>query len=153
MAKSKELDIVGNITPGEAPHVVKTSKEASKELLEKYMNEETRLVEGRFKIIGMPDGTPQTIIFRKYPGIPEFNKSMISGGIYKIPLYVARHLQGFDVTARAVGGQIHSCQCVKHRYKVSKDDMPKENMDNVLTEPNKYDKRYSFESLEFEKAL
>ena len=152
MVKSKDLDISSNTTPNSSPHLTKSSKEASKELLNKCISEETKLVKGRFKNYETPGGSVKVII-RKYAGVTPFDQVLKDGEIYEIPLYVARHLQGYDVTAKAVGGRINSCAYAVHQYKNSKDDFPTQNMDQGMTVPIIHKRRYGFESLEFENAI
>ena len=151
MAK-KDLDVSGNITPTGSPHISKTDKEASKKLLDKFIDEETKLVKGRFKN-HENKGCSAKIIVRKYPGIPVFEREMQDGEIYEIPLYVARHLQGVDVTAKAVGGRINTCAHGVHAYKTGKDDFPSKNLEEGMSVPIIFNKRYGFESLEFENAI
>lgn len=150
MAKLKEVS--ETVTPTDAPYISKEDKELTKEKLNKFIAEETRLVKGRFRNHETPGGSAK-IIVRKYPGIPHFEKSMNDGEVYEIPLYVARHLQGFDVTAKAVNGRINSCAHAVHGYKTDKESFPNNNLDSGISVPIIFKRRYSFESLEFENAL
>ncbi|MBE3085567.1 MAG: hypothetical protein IMZ64_05045 [Bacteroidetes bacterium] len=156
MAKEKKLDVIGNITvSSEVPTFTQSEKESAKQKLQQFVDEEGfKMVRGRFRILDCPDGTPDKIIVRKYKNVPVFTKTMISGGTYEIPLYVARHLQGYDVTATHIGGEIHSCAYAVHGYiNKSEAGLPEHNLDQRFTEPKTYVRRYAFESLEFEKAI
>lgn len=150
MAKLKEVS--ETVTPIDAPHITKEDKELTKEKLKRLIEEETKIVKGRFRNHETPGGST-TIIVRKYPGIPAFEKNMRDGEVYEIPLYVARHLQGYDVTAKAVGGRINTCSYAVHGYKTDRDGFPDKNMDSGMSVPIIFKRRYSFESLEFENAL
>jgi hypothetical protein len=153
MAKKTELDIAGNTTSLiHTPHITKEAKEASKALLDKFIQEETKLVKGRFKNHENPGGMVKVIV-RKYPGISHFEKEMWDGKEYEVPLYVARHLQGFDATAKAVDGKINTCAFAVHSWKTEKDKFPERNLDEGMTVPLFYKRRYGFESLEFEKVM
>jgi len=155
MAKSK-IDVIGSVTPIDGQQFSEKQKETGKSKLERYKDQEAyKMVKGRFRIIDMPDGTPEKVHCRKYKGVEPFEKTMISGGTYEIPLYVARFLQGYDVTAEAIGGQIHSCSYALHGYVTQAEGMPEHDLDGVqkFTEPKKYIRRYAFESLEFENAM
>ncbi len=153
---AKNVDVSKSTTPTiEVPHLTKTSKEASKEMLDKYIAEETKLVKGRFRHYETP-GKTERIMFRKYPGIPMFDKWMKDGEVYEIPLYVARHLQGFDVTAKQIDGKVNSCRHVVHGYKTTKDEFPTRPLDGEtpsISEPKQTKARMGFESLEFENLM
>lgn len=102
MTKEK-LKITGSITPAvESVHVSQTTKEAAKEKIQELIREETRLVKGIFQYFETPGGTT-TVSIRKYPGIEPFKKVMTDGYMYEVPLYVARFLNGVDVSAGALG--------------------------------------------------
>jgi hypothetical protein len=101
MSKEK-INVASSVTPIEVPHISKTVKEAAKDKLKEFMNEEIKMVKGMFQNFETP-GASATITVRKYPGIPPFTKCMQDGFIYEVPLYVARFLNGTDVTAGALG--------------------------------------------------
>ena len=99
---TKNINIRDSVTSTiEAPAVGTNVKELAKERLRKFIEEERRLVKGIFQCFESP-GSTQKIVVRKYSGIPMFEKTMTDGEIYEIPLYVARHLNGVDVTAGAL---------------------------------------------------
>lgn len=100
---SKNLNKVSeSVSPANTSvHMSKTTKELAKEKLEEFMKEELKLVKGMFQCFETP-GSSQKIVVRKYKG-HVFEKVMTDGMIYEIPLYVARHLNGVDVTAGALG--------------------------------------------------
>ncbi len=113
-----------SVTPSsvEVPHIAMSTKELAKAKLQEFIKEETKLVKGIFKCFETP-GSIQKIIVRKYPGIPIFEKEMVDGMTYEIPLYVARHLNGVDVTAGALGdsrtrnSMIGTCSFPIHGFK------------------------------------
>ena len=133
-------------------------EELAKDLLNKFIQEEIRLVKGRFRCFETP-GASMKIQIRKYPGIPMFSKMMTDNEIYEIPLYVARHLNGVDVTARAIDGKTHSCSYPVHGYKMSgnNDLQPSIEGNEGVPVPIpgvvKRVRRVGFESLEFDAML
>lgn len=135
--------------------VIPTAKQLAKEKINKLMVEESRLVKGRFRNFESP-GAPQRIIVRKYLGIPVFDKIMEDQKMYEIPLYVARHLNGIDVSAKACGGKIHTCAWPTHSFQWENDKpMPGSRMDDQgipvpIIGVQKWNRRYGFESLEFD---
>lgn len=142
------------VTPAaEAPHIVKSGKELAKEKLKKFIEEETKIVKGRFRCFETP-GSIQKISVLKYPGVPMFQKEMIDGEVYDVPLYVARFLNGTDVTAGAIDGKVHTCSYPIHGFKMHGNELtPSAIGDNGIPVPIigvvKRNRRYGFESLEF----
>lgn len=122
MVKKNNIDISESVTPSvsiESPAVhTKPSKEVVKDKLKKFIEEETRLVKGIFQFFECPGGSIK-IQVRKYPGVPMFEKEMMDGCEYEIPLYVARHLNGIDVTAAALNGRVGTCSYPVHGFKMS----------------------------------
>jgi hypothetical protein len=160
-----KLNIAENITPtAEAPYVSKSVKEIAKEKLQEFIKEETRLVRGIFQCFETP-GSSVKITCKKYPGIPHFEKTMTDGETYEIPLYVARHLNGSDVTAGAVPNDktrstnIGSCSYPVHGFKWSGQQAPQSALgmgahgESGIPVPivgvAKRVKRFGFQSLEF----
>jgi hypothetical protein len=154
-----------SVTPAvEAPHVASSVKELAKERLNKFIEEERKLVKGIFKCFESP-GSTQKIVVRKYPGIQPFEKEMTDGMSYEIPLYVARHLNGVDVTAGAMGDankknpMIGTCSYPIHGFKWNNGDMPPNSQigDRGIPVPivgvQKRFQRYGFQSLEFGAAI
>ncbi len=135
----------------------KTKKQMSSDLLKKFIDEETVLVKGKFRNVEVPGGS-QRIQIKKYPGVPMFDKVMEDGHIYEIPLYVARHLNGVDVTARQVNGKIHTCEYPTHGFKWEDGKTMPTCMEDrgipvPIIAPTKWNRRYAFESLEFDLAM
>ena len=128
---SKKLNVSGSITPT-APteysfHIAKPSREVTDVKLKELIVEETRLVKGIFQCFETPGSTTK-IIVDKYPlrlGVRKFEKEMTDGETYEIPLYVARHLNGIDVSAGALSGSanrntnIGTCSYAVHGFKWS----------------------------------
>jgi hypothetical protein len=135
-------------------------KEDAAKKLKKFVEEERQLVKGRFRCFESP-GSRQRIMHKKYKELQMFDKWMIDGEVYEVPLYVARYLNGVDVTAGAIDGKIGSCSYPVHGFK----------WDQVSTMPSsalgtgpggepgipvpivgvaKRVRRYGFESLQFD---
>lgn len=136
----------------------KSKQQILEEKLKPFIEEETKTVKGRFKNYETPGGYAN-IYCGKYPGVPHFKKAMLDGEIYEIPLYVARFLNGVDVTAKACGEKINTCSYPIHSYKYDRNgpmvqSTQDENGNIVFNETSKkWNKRYGFESLEFDKAV
>lgn len=122
--------------------------------LEKFIKEESRMVKGRFKNYETPGGNlPLTC--GKYPGQPIFNKVLQDGQVYEVPLWVARHLNGIDVTAKSINGQIGSCSYPIHGFKwdagksAPESQMGADGTPVPVVTVAKRTQRYGFESLDF----
>lgn len=134
-----------------------TPKEIAKKKLDKIIEEEgKKLVKGRFRNYEVPGGSAE-IQIRKYPEdkVPMFKKKMMDNEIYEIPLYVARHLNGTDICAEALGGKIHTCSYKVHGFSIKQDGSLADAQQDGAGVPvpiitDKYRKRYGFESLEFD---
>lgn len=166
MSKKEKIDVASSVTPAvEAVHVSKSVKEAAKQKLQELIKEETKLVKGIFQNFENP-GAMQKIIVRKYPGIPPFEKEMWDGETYEIPLYVARHLNGIDVSAGALGDpsrrnqNIGTCSYPKHGWMLAgKNSDPSVSpigeggIPVQIAGITKRVKRYGFQSMEFAGAV
>lgn len=135
-----------------------SKKELGKEKLDQLIKEETRLVKGRFVNKETPGGSLRVQI-RKYPNIPPFDKVMMDGESYEVPLYVARHLNGLDASAKGCGGKINTCSWPTHGFKWDPDKpMPSstEGMGGIpvpIIGVQKWNRRFGFESLEFDTSI
>lgn len=122
-------------------------------LLKKFIDEETKMVRGRFRIYETP-GASQKITVGKYPGVKIFEEVMTDGQMYTIPLYVARFLNGVDKTAKACGEKIHTCSYPVHGFLANDGLAPSQGGDVGIPVPiigvQKRNRRYGFESLEFD---
>lgn len=140
MAKEK-INVLDSVTPViEAPVITKTEKELAREKLERYRKEEMRMVKGIFQNFETP-GMAATIQIKKYKE-HFFNQTLDDGKEYEIPLYVARHLNGIDVTAEAINGKLGTCS-----YPVCSHIMDKDG--NPLVNYAKRKRRYGFQSMDF----
>ncbi len=125
-----------------APREIKNPK-----LLE-FMKQECVPVKGIFKNYECADATAH-IIQSKYPRHPElnptpmFNQVLQDGQEYEVPLWVARWLNGTDITATARDGKIGSCSYPKYEY-----NLP-EGSANLVPIAGAGKQRYGFQSLEF----
>lgn len=138
---SKKINVMESVTPTiEVPVLSKDRKQLAKEKLDQYMREETVLVKGIFQNFETP-GMATTIQVKKYKD-HFFNRTLEDGKEYEIPLYVARHLNGIDVTAEGINGKLGTCSYPVSSYVMDKDGNP-------LVNFAKRKKRYGFQSLEF----
>ena len=103
-------------------------KEHARRKIEELIKEETKVVKGVFHNYETPGGSA-TITVEKYKGVPKFAKPMMDGWTYEIPLYVARFLNGIDVTAGALAEnrnpetqKIGTCSYVIHGFKMNGPD-------------------------------
>jgi len=132
-----------------------SEKQASKEKLNKLIAEETKTVKGRFRNYETPGGSLRVQV-RKYPGIPPFDKIMFDNETYEVPLYVARHLNGVDVAAKACYGKVHSCSYPTPGFIWEQGkNMPASTQDDQgvpvpIIGVAKWNRRFGFESLEFD---
>jgi len=130
-------------------------KQLSKEKLNRLIAEETKLVKGRFRNYETPGGSLRVQI-RKYPGIPAFDKMMNDNQMYEVPLYVARHLNGVDKVAEGCNCKINTCAWPTHGFQWEADKpMPMSRLDDggipvPIIGITKWNKRYGFDSLEFD---
>ena len=143
-----------------APHVAKGIKEAARQKLDEFIKEETRMVKGIFQCFESP-GASLEIYVKKYPGIAPFRKVMMDGFTYEVPLYVARHLNGTDVTAGALGDpatrnpQIGTCSYPVHGFLWRPGENAAPSRTGELGAPvplvgiTSRVKRFGFQSLEF----
>lgn len=122
--------------------------------LKKIMDEECKVVRGRFKNYESP-GSPLPLTCGKYPGQPLFNKVLQDGEIYNVPLWVARHLNGEDKVAKELDGKIGSCSYPIHGFKWDdgKSAPTSQTGGDGVPVPvvgvAKRNQRFGFESLEF----
>lgn len=136
-------------------HITKSKKEILMEKLRPLIEEETKEVIGRFRNFECPGGAA-TITVRKYPGIPTYCKVMNDGEIYTVPLYVARFLNGVDITAQR--RKIYTCSYPVHGFLWSGSNntpAPISKLDpHGVPKPAitvaKYNQRYGFESMAFD---
>jgi hypothetical protein len=162
---SKKLNINESITPNSVEPISNSAKEAAKKKLKEFMQEETKLVRGIFKCFETPGSTVK-ITVKKYPGIQHFEKSMTDGMSYEVPLYVARHLNGIDVTAGALGDpdrrnqMIGTCSYPIHGFKWERGQEAPRSIEGMggagesgipvpIVGVSKRYQRYGFQSLEF----
>lgn len=141
----KTLKVTDSVTPQtiQVP-VTEDKKAAAKKKLEGFMKEELRTVKGIFQFFECP-GMGAKITVKKYPG-HMFEKQMEDGREYEIPLYVARFLNGIDVTAEAIGGKLNTCGYPVHSHIMDKNGMP-------VVSAQKIKRRFGFQSLDFGGSL
>lgn len=121
-------------------------KKANMSELKRMWKDESRIVKGRF-LCFEPIGGSVTFVFRKYPWDQATEYTFIDDKEYDIPLAVARHLNGIDITAKKIDGKIHTCSYPVHQYKKQKDsDVPAPDI-------GKYTRRFAFQTLEGQTAM
>lgn len=174
---AKKVDISESITPAVGSmNISRANKELTNEKLKELMKEEGKLVKGIFQSFENP-GATEKITYKKYPtpaemrkrgsdgGLPPFEKWMTDGQEYEVPLYVARFLNGVDISAGALGETavkntiIGTCSYVVHGFKFSGDQpapsqmgMGPEGQTGIpvpIIGVAKRKKRYGFQSMEF----
>lgn len=123
--------------------------------LKRFMEEESKIVRGRFKNYETPGGN-LPFCAGKYPGQPLFRATFQDGEVYEVPLWVARHLNGVDKTAKAIDGRVGTCSYPIHGFKWDPSKPAPESHlggDGVpvpIVGVQKRKQRYGFESLEFD---
>lgn len=143
---AKKIDVSASVTPNSPPvsGSVTDRRTLGKEKLEKYMKEELKMVKGQFRFFEC-EGMSTKVTVIKYKG-HVFEKEMRDGETYEIPLYVARFLNGVDVTAEALDGKLGTCG-----YRISEHLMDKNGSPMVVQ--NKSKRRFGFNSLDFGAAV
>ena len=127
---------------------------SKKERIEQIKKDELRLVKGRFKFYKCPGGST-TVQVKKYKDVPEFKMVMADGGVYEVPLYVARFLNGLDFLAEGIGRRLNTCSYPVHAWAWPKGQaMPNQGQicgDTIvpILSVGKREQRVGFESLEF----
>ncbi len=157
---AKDCPMVKN--KDESAEIPSGATTSPKEKLRRLIEEETKMVKGRFRFHECP-GAMQKIQCQKYPGVPMFSMDMVDGEIYTIPLWVARHLNGVDVSAGACSDspnpKINSCSVPQHDYLwADGSDLPNSGLSDGMQPVRKigvkkWDRRFSFESMEFDVAI
>ena len=141
---NQEIDYLSEALTAESP----------KDRLKKLIEEETKMVKGRFRCFETPGGSLRVQI-RKYKEVPMFDKTLVDNEIYEVPLYVARHLNGVDHLAKAVNGKVNSCAYPVHGHIMIGNDWAPASFDSngnplPTTQITKWVRRYGFESLQFD---
>lgn len=138
---NKKINVAEAVTPSvEIPVMGEERRALGKRKLEQYMKEEIKTVKGIFQFYECP-GMSTKITVKKYPG-HMFEKTMTDGKEYEVPLYVARFLNGIDVTAEAIGGKLNTGGYPVHTHIMDKNGMP-------IVSHEKIKRRFGFQSLEF----
>ncbi|NGX57243.1 MAG: hypothetical protein K940chlam3_00129 [Chlamydiae bacterium] len=125
-----------------APSIIHSNKDAAQKELQTFIEEECKPVKGIFKNYECVGGSAK-IIQHKYRGQPLFSKTMEDGKEYEVPLWVARWLNGIDVTAKALNGRIGSCSYARHQHSVDR------NTGQPIQVEGQRRQRYGFQSLEY----
>ena len=127
---------------GKSPAVVRPERESNRQKLLSFMKDECKPVKGIFKNFECPGGSVQ-ITQHKYPNQPPFNQVLEDNKEYEVPLWVARWLNGIDITATARNGKIGSCAYPKYNYEIP------EGQATPVPMIGEYKQRYGFQSLDF----
>ncbi len=136
--------------------IPKTKEELAYEKIKPFIDEEGhKMVRGRFKNYECPGGSADISVQKYHPKyVKPFHMRMFDNEVYEIPLYVARFLNGIDVTAAA--RKIHTCAFPTHGFKWDKnEDAPKSQVDQEgkivpIVTVAKWNRRYGFESMAFD---
>ena len=91
---------------------------SSRDRLEKLQKEESRCVEGVFRFHECPGGT-LSVPMKKYRG-KVYKVNLKDGETAKLPLWVARWINGYDASAQARDGKIDSCGYPIHAHTVDR---------------------------------
>jgi hypothetical protein len=156
---AKKIDIAASVLSTPTAHVSRETKDLVKEKIAELIKEETVIVRGIFQCFESP-GATATITCRKYPGVQMFSKTMKDGNVYDIPKYVARFLNGTDVSAGAVDNPnkgttlIGTCGYGVHGFKMDpQGELQQSREDNGIAVPivgiTKTVRRYGFQSTDF----
>lgn len=127
-------------TEARTVHITKEAKELAKDKLKELIQQETKMVRGIFQNLECPGGAA-TITVQKYPGVPKFTKTMTDGAEYEIPLYVARFLNGVDISAGALGDpnkkdtKIGTCSYPVHGFLSKGDSLVKSDYNPEIAVP------------------
>ena len=142
-----------------------TPRQAAAKKLKKFMEEESKMVRGRFRSYKNP-GAFEKVTFKKYPtpaemrergelgGVQPFEKWMKDNEIYEVPLYVARFLNGTDITAESINGKTNFCSYPVHSFLSNGNELATCVLDSAgipvpAAMTQKFERRFGFESLEF----
>jgi len=132
-------DIIGSITPTQAPNLVRPEKEQIKAKLEEIIAKDTKIVKGTFVYEEYPGSHFHFKLPAKYKGV-SFDKDMQDGQVYEIPKWVADWINGRDESKDAFNPNAnkvtHSCQVPKNKFQVGKDELPKLNLDSDMVVDN-----------------
>jgi hypothetical protein len=132
---------------------VKLTPKESKALMQMHMKEDLKMVEGVFRNHICP-GASETVQLRKYPG-HFYNRVLKDGCRYRVPKYVAQHLNGIDRVADKIGGLTHTCSKVNCAWQLGKDgSLPASEDDGSgnlqpVKKIESWTRNWSFDSLEF----
>jgi hypothetical protein len=140
--------------------VVSPEKETAKEKLRKLVEDETKMVKGRFRNYESP-GARARVQIKKYKDVPMFDMWMSDGQVVEIPLYVARHLNGVDKGSPNIGYRTNTCSVPIHEWRHGMNDpLPRSelgigpggepNIPVPLVTTKVYRRRFGFDSLEFD---
>lgn len=156
-SESGSVAVLDEINVDRDVSIPRSKKQIAQERIRPIIDEGIKLVKGRFKNYESPGGTAQ-ICVKMFPEVPEFNKVMIDGNVYEIPLYVAKFLNGVDMLAGGTGGKTHTCSYAVNGFKWEDGQAaPTNQLDGqgipvpIITVA-KWNRRYGFESLEFDSA-
>ncbi len=125
-----------------APRIIHSNKEAAQKELQTFIEMECKPVRGIFKYYECP-GASTKITQHKYPGQKIFEMVMQDGMEYEVPLWVARWLNGIDITAKACNGKIGSCSYARHQYSIDK------NTGQPIQVEGQRTQRFGFQALDF----
>lgn len=113
--------------------------------LKNLMQEESRMVTGKFIYHELPGGYVD-IFQRKYKDLPVFEQRLYDGYTYTIPLWVARWLNGIDKASGAYQGVINSGAFPIYKHEQTTDwNGQIRNLEPI----GRWTRRFSFQSMDF----
>jgi hypothetical protein len=141
MAKSsKDLDIVGNVTPTSTPSLIKPEKEHVQKVRKDVIEKDARMVKGTFVYEEYPGSHFPFKIGPKWKELPIFEKDMWDGQTYTIPKWAADWINGRDESKDAMNPNsnkvTHSCQIPKNKMQIKKDEFPQLNLETDMVVDN-----------------
>ena len=138
------MEGAGNIVPGAIRGATRRSAEENKAKIRKLMEEESKMVKGKFIYHECPGGHVD-VFQRKYKDLPAFKQTFVDGMEYTVPLWVARWLNGVDKAAGAYEGVINSGAWPIYKHETVEQWGKSLNLQPIGT----WKRRFSFQSMDF----
>lgn len=146
-----ENKIIPSVTATEVSSSSSLKKDQAKKRLEEMIPRQMQLVEGTFVNEETKTANLNLDLPMKCVGIPPFKMVLEDGKTYKIPRWVANHLNGIDelkdILNPEADKRVHSCEYGVSSFNIAKSEMPGVNLDyvgSVSVLNVKYIKRFRF---------
>jgi hypothetical protein len=118
--------------------------EQTRAKLRSIMDDEKRMVTGKFIYHECPGGTV-AVFQRKYKELPAFKETFVDGNTYTVPMWVARFLNGYDKSSASYGNMIQSGAYPRYQHETQS----KTNSVAGLQSVGEWKRRFSFQSMDF----